>query len=62
MSGFKQMEPYIKEERMLRRTERKKITQLQAIKQYIIRFAKEKEYQEGRKFMAGAIVEVYIFR
>ena len=27
----------------------KKITQLQAIKQYIIRFAKEKEYQEGRK-------------
>ena len=27
----------------------KKITQLQAIKQYIIRFAIEKEYQEGRK-------------
>lgn len=27
----------------------KKITQLQAIKRYIIRFAKEKEYQTGRK-------------
>ena len=33
---------------------KKKITQLQAIKQYIIRFAKEKEYQEGRKLWLGS--------
>ena len=38
----------------------KKITQLQAIKQYIIRFAKEKEYQEGRKLWLEPLAK-YIY-
>ena len=39
---------------------KKKITQLQAIKQYIIRFAKEKEYQEGRKLWLEPLAK-YIY-